>query len=90
MSYFLPSCSIIILLHITIILIITHLSTSTILQFCNAYRYLSKFLEDPDRQFHRVKALEVGHVSYGNGTESTQEPPFDWNDPFILKQVRAC
>jgi hypothetical protein len=51
--------------------------------------YLTKFLKDPARKFHRVHALEVGHVSYGNGSDSTVEPKFDWNNPYILSQRKV-
>lgn len=51
--------------------------------------YLTKFLADPKRLYHRVHALEVGHVSYGNGSDSTVEPPFDWNNPYILQQRKT-
>jgi reversibly glycosylated polypeptide/UDP-arabinopyranose mutase len=46
--------------------------------------WISKFLEK-DLQYLRVRAKELGHISYGNGTEASQEPPIDWNRP-ILQQ----
>jgi len=52
-------------------------------------QYLEEFLADEKRKYHRVNALEVGHVSWGNGTEGTHEPPFDWNNPYILAQRRT-
>ena len=52
-------------------------------------QYLEEFLVDDKRKFHRVHALEVGHVSWGNGTKVTQEPIFDWNNPYILAQRRT-
>ena len=48
--------------------------------------YLDKFLRDSKRQYARVWSLEVGHLSYGNGSAVSQEPPFDWQDPYILRQ----
>ena len=50
---------------------------------------LKKLFDDPKRLYHRVRALEVGHVSYGNGSESTVEPKFDWNNPYILSQRKT-
>ena len=49
-------------------------------------QYLEEFLADPKRKYHRVHALEVGHISYGNGSSSSTEPPFDWSNPYILAQ----
>jgi reversibly glycosylated polypeptide / UDP-arabinopyranose mutase len=52
-------------------------------------QYLEEFLSDDSRRYHRVKALEVGHISYGNGTKVTQEKPFDWEDPKIFSQRKV-
>ena len=38
--------------------------------------YLTKFLADSQRLYHRVRALEVGHVSYGNGSASYRGASF--------------
>lgn len=47
--------------------------------------YLLKFVEDDKRIIVAGTAWEIAHISYGNGTEGTTEPPLNW-DKSILAQ----
>jgi hypothetical protein len=48
--------------------------------------YMTKFISNPKAGLYRVTAIEVGHMSYGNGSLVTQEPPLDWNKPILSQR----
>ena len=50
-------------------------------------QYLKKFLANDKLLRVRSTAREIGHMTYGNGSEATHEPPLDWSKP-ILQQRR--
>lgn len=51
--------------------------------------YLDKFIVNEEMQFSRVVAFEVAHISYGNGTVESQEPPFDWSKSVLSQRKYA-
>eukprot|EP01034_Spumella_vulgaris_P025310 gene25310-31753_t len=48
--------------------------------------YLTKFAADTSREYHRVTAWELGHMSWGNGSKSSQEPPLDWSRSVLAQR----
>jgi hypothetical protein len=48
--------------------------------------YLKAFIADKGKQYMRVKAYELGHMAYGNGTKESQEPPLDWSKSILSQR----
>lgn len=52
-------------------------------------QYLDWFVANKDMDFSRVVAFEIAHISYGNGSESSQEPAFDWSRSVLSQRKYA-